>query len=96
MADDSLQLLSPKLYREFVLPFHRKMYAEMTTGIMSIHLCGHSEQHFKTLHDELGIRSFDGPGPWVDIGWMRDEFGTEVRVNAQVLHQKLKEGSPKK
>jgi uroporphyrinogen-III decarboxylase len=94
MADDSLQMLSPRLYKDFVLPFHKKMYAEMTTGTRMIHLCGHSEQHFKTLYDELGIRVFDGPGPWINIGWMRDEFGTDTRINAQVYHQKLKEGSP--
>ena len=94
MADDSVNVLSPKLFEEFVLPFYKRIYSEMTTGIRGIHLCGHAEQLFEILHDEVGIMSFDGPGPWIDIGWMRDRFGTDVRVNAQVYHHKLRDGTP--
>jgi len=93
MADDSLNILSPKLYEEFVLPFHERIYSEMTTGRRGIHLCGHAEQLFNVLYHKLRIRTFDGPGPWIDIGRMRDEFGTEVRVNAQVYHHKLRDGN---
>lgn len=94
MADDSICILSPKLYEEFVLPFHERVYSEMTTGIRGIHLCGHAQHLFSILHSRLRIGLFDGPGPWIDLGWMRDEFGTDVRINAQVCHQKLKEGGP--
>jgi len=54
ICDDSLQLISEKTYREFVLPYHKRLFDEMTTGARGIHLCGHAQQHFKTLHDELG------------------------------------------
>ncbi len=94
MADDSICILSPRSYEEFVLPFHERIYSEMTTGIRGIHLCGHAQHLFRILHNKARIRLFDGPGPWIDLGSMRDEFGTDVRINAQVYHQKLREGNP--
>ena len=38
----------------------------MTTGRRQIHLCGYAEQHYRLLHDELGVRVIDGPGQFVD------------------------------
>lgn len=89
MADDSLQLISAATYREFVLPLHERMYAAMTTGTRTMHLCGYVRQHFRTLREELGIVSFDGPGPQHDLGELRAELGEEVhfcgRLHATVV-----------
>lgn len=65
-CDDSMQMLSSALYKQFVLPLHHRLYAAMTTGPRSLHLCGHASQHYATIANELGISTLDGPGPFID------------------------------
>jgi len=66
----------------------------MTTGAKGMHLCGHAQQHFQTLHDELGITSFDGPGPFVDIARMRADIGEPIFISAQMNHSITRTGPP--
>lgn len=94
LADDSLQLISAATYREFVLPLHERMYAAMTTGPRTMHLCGYVRQHFRILHEELGIMSFDGPGPHLDLGELRAELGEEVHFCGR-LHATVVQRGPK-
>ncbi|MCL2751297.1 MAG: hypothetical protein FWE62_00900 [Firmicutes bacterium] len=60
-ADDSIAMLSESMYREAVLPFHKKLVAGLTEkgGAVFIHLCGDASRHFKTIQDELNCVSFD-------------------------------------
>jgi hypothetical protein len=79
-ADDSIALISTRMYREHVLPWHRRMYETFATGSKrGIHLCGDATRHFRTLHEELGINIFDTGFP-VDFGWLRKEVGPEVEI----------------
>jgi hypothetical protein len=87
-CDDSIQLLSAETYRRCVLPHHRALFDAMTSGPRQIHLCGHAQQHFGTLYHELGIRTLDGPGPFVDHGALLAEL-PELTLNAQVDHAVL-------
>ena len=92
--EDSLQLLSEGRCREQVLPHLRRMYDRMSRGRRLIHLCGKSHQHYKTLHEELGITVFDGPGVYTDIGWMREQCAGPIEVNAQFNNTVLVTGPP--
>ncbi len=92
-CDDGLQLLSPELYRRFVLPCHERLYAAMTTGPRRLHLCGHAAQHFPALHRELGVTTIDGPGPFVDHATFLARFGPGFAFQAQTDHQVLAHGS---
>ena len=79
-ADDSIAMISTPMYRAHVLPFHRRLCAALATNQpRSIHLCGDSTRHFKTLRDELNIQSFDTGFP-VDFGRLRRELGPKVRI----------------
>ena len=74
-ADDSIQLLSVRQYREVVLPHHRRLLAEFSQGgPNSIHLCGSVQRHLPVLQKELNIQSFDLGFP-VDLGQVRRELG---------------------
>jgi hypothetical protein len=88
MADDSVQFISPRAYVETVLPSHERIYAAMTTGARSMHLCGHSQQHFAALYHQLGIRLLDGPGPFVDWGALLETY-PGLSINAQADHTRL-------
>ncbi len=79
-ADDSIQLISNKTYKELVLPFHRAWYAMWSVeGPHSIHLCGDATRHFPTIHEELHVNSFDTGFP-VDHGWLRRTLGDDVEL----------------
>ncbi|TSA30106.1 MAG: hypothetical protein D4R65_13930 [Verrucomicrobiaceae bacterium] len=81
-ADDSVALISTPMYREHVMPHHRRLcdaLAGSSTTPRSIHLCGDSTRHFETLVEELNIKNFDTGFP-VDFGAMRKKLGPEVRL----------------
>jgi hypothetical protein len=93
MCDDSLQFISAETYRRSVLPHHERIYSAMTTGLRTLHLCGHSAQHYRTLYDTLGITVLDGPGPFVDHGALLAEM-PKLSFNGQVDHTVLLLGPP--
>ena len=80
-ADDAVQSISTDMYRDLVLPCHRRLIDELADGTAanSIHLCGAATHHFTFLRDELNIRSFDTGFP-VDFGQLRADLGPEVEI----------------
>lgn len=79
-ADDAVVLLSVAQYREFVLPYHRRLVEAFSDGgRTAIHLCGDATRFFPLLRDELNVYSFDTGFP-VDHGWLRRELGPEVQI----------------
>mgnify|MGYP005837636101 CR=1 FL=1 len=79
-ADDSIQLLSTKHVREFVIPYHRRLIEALETpGERRIHLCGDATRHFPLLKQELHITSFDTGFP-VDFRWLRETLGDDVEI----------------
>jgi hypothetical protein len=89
LADDSVAMLSRDQYEEFVLPCHERFYSRMTTGARSIHLCGHAQHLFPTLHARLGVTIFNGPGPQIDLVRMIDEIDAPIEIQAEVAHATL-------
>jgi len=80
-ADDSIQLISTKTYKEMVLPFHKQWYALWSEeGPHSMHLCGDATRHFPLIHEELHVNSFDTGFP-VDFGWLRKTLGNDVEIS---------------
>lgn len=81
MADDSIVLLSPHLYREFVLPCHRRIYDALSPegGSRSVHLCGDAQRFFPVFEEVLGVKSFDTGFP-VDFECLYDKLSSDVRI----------------
>ena len=93
-ADDSIALLSVEMYREFVLPVHRRLVAAFAeTGPNSIHLCGDATRHFPLLRAELDITSFDTGFP-VDFAWLRRTLGPQVEIHGGPHVEVLRGGTP--
>jgi hypothetical protein len=79
-ADDSIQLISSRMYAARILPFHRRLIEAFSDGgPISIHLCGNSTRHFRLLCDTLHVRSFDTGFP-VDFRWVREQVGPDVEI----------------
>jgi uroporphyrinogen-III decarboxylase len=100
LADDSIQLISTDMYREMVLPAHELWFDEMSFpikegGIRSMHLCGDATRHFKFIHDQLGVTSFDTGFP-VDHGRLRRELGPGVEISGGPRIDILRDGTPQK
>jgi uroporphyrinogen-III decarboxylase len=93
-ADDSLTLISTEMYREFVLPHHRRLCdTAAPSESRMIHLCGDSTRHFPTLRDELNIQTFDTGFP-VDFGNLRKTLGPKVRIQGGPHVDMLLRGTP--
>lgn len=98
LADDSIQLISSEMYEEIVLPIHERWYGEMSSatpcsGRRGIHLCGDTTRHFKTIHEKLGVTSFDTGFP-VNHGELRKELGPAVEISGGPHISILKDGTP--
>lgn len=95
LGDDSVVLLSPEMYREFVLPHHRRIYEEFGTpdALRGVHLCGAAQKHLPILARELGVREFDTGYP-VDLRDLYGEVGPDVRIRGGVTVDLLKSGTP--
>jgi len=93
-ADDSIQNISVEMYRDFVMPYHRKLINTLGgKGPYRIHLCGDASRHFLTLKNELNIWSFDTGFP-IDLGEMRRVLGPEVRLEGGPDINLLLNGTP--
>jgi uroporphyrinogen-III decarboxylase len=96
IADDSIAVLGPAQYREFILPHHRLWFETLDPQrqrVHGIHLCGDATRHFKTIHDELGVTVFDTGFP-VDFGQLRRTLGPDVEISGGVEVPLLMEGTP--
>ncbi len=80
-ADDSISHLSPDIYRDLVLPRHKRLVNELSKSKRgySFHACGDATRHFKLMQEELGIRSFDTGFP-VKHGELVKELGPDTEV----------------
>jgi len=93
-ADDAIQFLSVKTYREKVLPYHKRLFSALFgAGPHSIHLCGNVQRHFPLLVRELSIQSFDTGFP-INFATMRDEVGPEVEIQGGLPVADLVAGPP--
>lgn len=92
-CDDSIQMISADFYERLVLPCHEKYFSAFTKGWRGIHLCGKSMQHYRVLHDKLGISIIDGPGLFADHGYYLRELGPDFSIIAQFDHTILALGS---
>ncbi|GMU94344.1 MAG: hypothetical protein AMXMBFR4_34020 [Candidatus Hydrogenedentota bacterium] len=94
-ADDAVQMLSRDMYKEFVLPCHKRMRAGLcsTSRGGSVHMCGNASRHFPILNREVGIDSFDTGFP-VDFASLRRELGPEVEFYGGPHIELMRSGTP--
>ncbi|MBI4532296.1 MAG: hypothetical protein HY709_12335 [Candidatus Latescibacteria bacterium] len=93
-ADDSIQMLSEAMYRDYIFPFHRRLVETFSEeGPNAIHLCGDSTRHFRFLRDRLNIQSFDTGYP-VDFARLRLDLGPDVEIKGGPSTVLLQTASP--
>jgi uroporphyrinogen-III decarboxylase len=93
-ADDSIAMLSPAQYREYVLPHHRQIFQMFDRGEgCTIHLCGRASHLFPLLANEFRVRSFDTGFP-VDHGALRRALGPDIEIHGGPTVMTVKDGTP--
>jgi uroporphyrinogen-III decarboxylase len=94
-GDDSIELISGEIYEEFVLPCHKRLFAEYGwKGPNFIHLCGDAQRHFKIIRDELKVMTFDTGFP-IDFRKLRGDLDDDVTIYGGIHIEKLKNDTPK-
>lgn len=80
-ADDSIVMLSQELYKEFVLPYHKRIFDAFSVfeSKREMHLCGDAQRFFPILEKELNVKSFDTGFP-VEFESLYDELSSDVRI----------------
>jgi uroporphyrinogen-III decarboxylase len=92
--DDSIPLISVRMFREHILPHLRRLYDTFGTSKgRAIHLCGDATRHFPTIHEELGVSDFDTGFP-VDHGRLRRELGPDVIIRGGPHVEMLRSAGP--
>lgn len=92
-ADDSVAMLGVEQYRQFVMPYHKRLIEAFWTGKgrLSIHLCGDVQRHLPVLHRELGVRSFDTGYP-IDLHEVRQATSPDTILQGGPTVQLLQNG----
>lgn len=93
IADDSIAMLSTEDYIRYILPFHKQLFNELTTGEQpnGIHLCGDATRHFAAIARELNVNNFDTGFP-VKHGELVRELGKDITISGGVHVNLLKSG----
>ncbi|MFZ2656928.1 MAG: uroporphyrinogen decarboxylase family protein [Victivallales bacterium] len=92
-ADDSIAMLSCEQFKEFILPYMKRIFDEFHDGGgCTIHLCGNATHHFKFLAGEFNVKSFDTGFP-VDHGWLRKQLGPGIEISGGPTIMAVKDGT---
>ncbi len=78
MAEDTGLIMSPEMFREFVVPYTGKMFDTFGKGHRfgrGLHMCGQSTHLHRALVDDLRITSFDIFGYMVDPETAAENLG---------------------
>lgn len=78
-ADDLIELLSPSMVKDILVPRYKRLLAELKVEGTStgMHLCGNSTKHMPTLRDEIDCKWFDTGFP-VDFAKFSKDIGPDV------------------
>ncbi|MFH1008621.1 MAG: uroporphyrinogen decarboxylase family protein, partial [Candidatus Latescibacterota bacterium] len=69
LAEDTAQIMSPAMFREFCVPYARKLFDTFGNGFADgrgMHMCGESTHLHQALVDDLQVSSFNVFGYVVD------------------------------
>ena len=79
LADDTATVMSPKMFREFCVPYTGKLFDTFAaTGTRSLHMCGPSTHLHPALIEVLHITSFDIFGYQVEPAVAARNLGGKV------------------
>jgi uroporphyrinogen decarboxylase len=95
LAEPTASLLSPKQFREFVIPYYKKVmeqWKEWGSRGTGFHICGDTTKLLETF-TEMGIRGISIDGS-VDIAYAKATVGDKLSIMGNVSPLEILEGTP--
>ncbi len=92
-ADDLACTLSPQFFREFALPYHKKIFSHYPEW-KSLHMCGKTDHLLQILADELSIVEFNAFGYQTDLDLVAEHMGGKVFLIGNVSPILIASGTP--
>jgi uroporphyrinogen decarboxylase len=92
VGDDGAAQLSPKLYRQILLPYHKRM-KEHFGGFTTFHTCGKADHILEIIANELGIDNFAGFGYQDDRKLVAEIFGGKAVLSGNVNPENINSGT---
>lgn len=92
-TDDLAAYLSPKIYREMVLPFEKKLRFHFD-GWASMHMCGRTNHLLRIFADDVRIKELQGFGWEVDLDLIGEVMGGRVVLLGNVSPLTIAAGAP--
>jgi uroporphyrinogen-III decarboxylase len=92
-TDDLAAYLSPRVYRDVVLPFDLKLRNHFD-GWVSMHMCGHTNHLLRIFADDLKICELQGFGWEVDLDLIGEVMGGRVVLLGNVSPLTIAHGTP--
>jgi uroporphyrinogen decarboxylase len=96
LAEDSAQVMSPALFREFVVPYDNMIYDAAGTGPKSargMHMCGQSAHLHDALVNDMRITSFDLFGYVVPPKVAAANMGGKVLLTGNINPMLMRDGT---
>jgi len=92
-GEDSAQVMSPKLFREFCVPYDIKLFEQFGVKERLIHMCGNSTHLHPVLKNDLKITYFETFGYLVPPKVAASNLGGQVRLWGNVNPMLMLEGT---
>ena len=83
LAEDSIQICSPQMYRDFCVPYDDQLFDQFGVGLPNgrgMHMCGDSSHLLESLVEDGRISSFNLFGDKVPPELAADKMGGKVRL----------------
>jgi hypothetical protein len=96
LAEDTAQIMSPEMFREFVVPYTGRLFDTFGAGSQfgrGLHMCGQSTHLHQVLVDDLRISSFDIFGYMVDTNDAARNLGGKAILWGNINPMLMLEGT---
>jgi uroporphyrinogen decarboxylase len=96
LAEDSAQIMSPKLFREFCIPYTGALFDYFGAGLpfgRGIHMCGDSTHLLTSLRDDLRMTHFDIFGYMVEPKTAAAVLGSRCLLWGNLNPMLMKDGT---
>jgi len=87
MAEDTSQIMSAAMFKEFTVPYTKKLYEHFKTDVLNsrgMHMCGNSIHLHDSLVNDLQITSFNVYGASVPPKIAARDFGGKVLLHGNI------------
>lgn len=94
LAEDSAQVISSRLFKEFCVPYASQLYGRFGPGGRAVHMCGNSTHLHQVLKSDLHMTQFDIFGYLTPPKVAAENLGGTTLLWGNVNPMLLLEGSP--